>query len=491
VAGISHGQSVAAVTTPLGSDLLVLDTFSGREALSELFRFKLDMYADNERSVPFDQLVGQPLTLDLTLPTGGTRSFNGIVSRFSQGARVARTTTYRAELVPSLWLLTRTQQSRVFAQRSVPDILLEVLAGFGDVETRLIGQYQARNYCVQYRESDFSFVSRLMEEEGIFYFFKHTSTGHTLVLGDSPAALSDIPGARVVTFDASGTGKDAAQSIFSWEKTQDLRAGKVTLRDHNFQLPDNSLEGQATIRESVRAGQVTHNLRVGGNERLEIYDYPGGYAKRFDGVGPGGGDQPGELQRIFAAAAQTAAIRMDEEALPSVVIEGGSNARGLTSGHRFALAQHFNGDGEYVITSVDHSARVRDPKGGERGMQYENRFTCIPQGLPFRPARLTERPAIGTQTAVVVGPAGEEIFTDKYGRVKVQFYWDREGKKDENSSCWVRVAQPVSGSGGGVSWRPEIGDEVVVAFEEGDPDRPIVIGSVYNPRHLPPPLPPR
>jgi type VI secretion system secreted protein VgrG len=174
----------------------------------------------------------------------------------------------------------------------------------------------------------------------------------------------------------------------------------------------------------------------------------------------------------------------------SLAIEGRSNCRGLSSGHRFALAQHFNADGPYVITGVSHTARVSDPKGGEKGLQYENTFTCIPEALPFRPARVTPRPTAGTQTAVVVGPPGEEIFTDKYGRVKVQFFWDREGKGDEDSSCWVRVAQPRPGSGLGVSWTPEVDDEVIIAFEHGDPDRPVVLGSVYNPRHMPPPRTP-
>ncbi len=475
MAGIVQQQAVS-VTTPLGKDVLLLDTFSGREAISALFHFTLDMNADNDRDIAFDRLVGQPITVELALPNGGTRSFSGIASRFAQGARAARTTAYRAELVPRLWLLT---------------ILSTVLAGFGDVESRLTNTYQARDYCVQYRETDFAFVSRLMEEEGIFYFFTHTQGGHTLVLADTPAAHPDVPSPRVIVFDATGTGKEAAQSVFSWAKTQELRSGKVTLRDHIFELPDDHLEGQATIRESVRAGQVIHNLRVGGNGALELYDYPGGYAERFDGIDPGGGEQPGELQKVFAAARQTAAMRIDEEALASLAIEAQSNSRQLTAGHKFALAEHFNADGGYVITSIEHSLRVRDPKAADRALQYENRFTCIPESLPFRPARVTPEPVIaGTQTAVVVGPAGAETFVDKFGRVKVQFFWDRQGHSSSDSSCWIRVAQPRSGGGQGVFWRPEIGDEVVVAFEEGDPDRPLILGSVFNPRRLPPPWPP-
>jgi type VI secretion system secreted protein VgrG len=487
VAGITQDARALTVSTPLGPNVFTLAGLSGHEEVSRLFSFQLDLLSDNDNDVPLDRLVGQPATVELTLPGGGSRFFNGIASRVSQGARGARQTSYRAEIVPRLWLLTRTQQSRSFTHHTVPEIVRLVLGDISAVETRLVGNYQAREYCVQYRESDFDFVSRLMEEEGIFYYFTHTHGGHTMVLADSAAGVSDIPGARVVTFDTTGSGKTPAQAVFSWEKTQEVRAGRVTLWDHNFQLPDDPLEGTATIRESIRVGQVTHMLRVAGNDGLELYDYPGGYAKGFDGIGPGGGEQPAELQKIFAAAQRTAAIRMDEEALASLVIDGASNCRSFTSGHRFALEQHPNADGAYVITRVEHTIRVKDPGAGERGLQYENRFTCIPEALTFRPPRVTPRPVIaGTQTAVVVGPAGEEIFADKYGRVKVRFHWDREGKSSSESSCWIRVAQ-VSNVDRGVFWVPNIDDEVIVAFEGGDPDRPYVLGAVFNPHRMPPP----
>ena len=488
MASTTQSARVFTVSTPLGPNVFTLAGFTGREEISRLFSFQLDLLSDNDSDAPLDRLVGQPATVELALPGGGSRFFNGIARRVSQGARGARQTSYRAEIVPRLWLRTRTQESRTFAHQTVPEIVRLVLGDISAVEMRLVGNYQARDYCVQYRESDFDFVSRLMEEEGIFYYFTHTQGGHTMVLADSAAGVSDVPGARVVAFDPSGTGKTPAQAVVSWEKTQELRAGKVTLWDHNFQLPDDSLEGTATIQESVRVGQVTHMLRVAGNDGLELYDYPGGYAKRFDGIGPGGGEQPAELQKIFAAAERSAAIRMEEEALASLVIDGASNARSFTSGHRFALEQHPNGDGPYVITRVEHTIRVKDPTAGERGLQYENRFTCIPEALTFRPPRVTPRPVIaGTQTAVVVGPAGEGIFTDKYGRVKVRFNWDRQGGSTNDSSCWIRVAQPHSSAGRGVLWLPDIGDEVIVAFEDGDPDRPYVLGAVFNPHRMPPP----
>ena len=480
------GRGMLSLSLPIGPDVFVLAGFMGTEEISGLFNFQLDLLAENDKDVALDRLIGLPAAVDLTLPTGGSRFFNGIVQRISQGARSARFTSYRAELVPQLWLLTRRQQSRIFERLTVPDIVRLVLGDLVEVESRLEGTHEARDYCVQYRESDFAFASRLMEEEGIFYFFKHEPGKHTMVIANTPAGHPNVPGARLVAFDPTGSERNAAQSVFKWEKTQELRSEKVTLRDHNFQVPGNPLEAQATIRESVRVGQVTHALRVAGNERLEVYDYPGGYAQRFDGVDPAGRDQPEVLQKILPAAERSAAIRVEQEALASLTVQGASTCRHFTSGHRFTLDKHGNADGTYVLTSVTHTARLPDPHASDRGLAYENRFTCIPEALPYRPRRITPKLVIpGVQPAVVVRPPDAGIYPDKYGRVKVQFHWDRAGK----SSCWIRVAQPLSGSDRGTFWFPEIDDEVLVAFEQGDPDRPYVLGAVFNPQRLPPALP--
>jgi type VI secretion system secreted protein VgrG len=231
---------------------------------------------------------------------------------------------------------------------------------------------------------------------------------------------------------------------------------------------------------------VTHHLHVAGNDQLEMYDYPGGYAERFDGVDPGGEDDPEELAKIQPDAARTAGIRMAEEAAAGLVVDGTSTARNLAGGHKFTLRRHFNGDGAYVLTDVHHSASL----SGDSALEYRNTFSCIPVGLPYRPPRLTPHPVIpGSQTAVVVGPAGEQVHADKYGRVKVKFYWDREGQNDANSSCWIRVGALHAGQEGGFTASPSIGEEVVVCFEEGNPDRPLITGSVYNPDRLPPPRP--
>ncbi len=476
-----HSDRPISISTPLGSDVLLPVGLSGREAISELFVFKLDLAAGNDKQVPFESLLGEPVVVAVALATGGTRFFNGIVNRLGQGVRGSKYTSYRAELVPSLWLLTRRQTSRIFQHLSVPDILRRVLGGV-DVDFRLQGTFQPRNYCVQYRETDFNFVSRLMEEEGIFYFFEHTADGHRLVVANSPQGHTDVPGTSTIVFDATATQASPSQVVYQWEKAQELRSGKYTLWDSNFQLPGNHLEAQATILDSAAVGEVTHRLKLGVNQGLELYDYPGGYAKRFDGIDPAGGEQPEELAKILPDGVRTVGIRMEEEAAPSLQAVGAATARQLTAGHRFALRRHFNGDGSYVLTSVEHSAQVANVESGD--LTYTNTFTCIPLALPYRPPRRTPRPIVaGPQTAFVVGPPGEEVFTDKYGRVKVQFQWDREGRKDANSSCWVRVAQlPQAGS----VFVPQIGDEVLVGFEEGDPDRPVVIGGVYNPQRRPP-----
>jgi type VI secretion system secreted protein VgrG len=476
------------VTTPLGADKLLLVGLSGQEGLSQLFQFHLDMIAENETEVAFDKLLGQKVSVEVTLEEGGKRHFSGIVSRLSQGERDTMFTKYRMEVVPQFWLLTRKVQSRIFQHKNVPDILKELLKGL-DVEYQLQGPFHPRDFCVQYRESDFSFASRVMEEEGIYYFFKHTESGHTLVLANTPQGHPDVPGPSQVIYEEVQGGSRVDGRVFHWEKVQELRSGKYTLWDHSFEKPSSHLDAEKTIQDSVSVGQVNHKLKVGGNDQLEIYDYPGEYAQRFDGIDRGGGEQPSEIEKIFEDNARTVGIRMQQEAVPSLVVRGSGACPQFVSGHKFTLERHFNADGPYVLTGVQHSASLSgDYRSGQSGAcQYMNSFVCIPAGIPYRPLITTPKPTIhGTQTAVVVGPAGEEIFTDKYGRVKVQFRWDRQGKNDGDSSCWVRVGTPWAGKQWGIIHIPRIGQEVMVAFEEGDPDQPIIVGSVYNAEQMPP-----
>ncbi len=476
------------VMTPLGPDKLLLVGLTGNESISRLFSFQLELLAENDTDIAFDKLLGQPVRVRLNwLNDDGKRYFSGICNRISQGEQDEVFTSYRMEIVPQFWFLTKIAQSRIFQQLSVPDILKKVLQGL-DVDYQIQGTFFPRDYCVQYRETDFNFASRLMEEEGIFYFFTHAESGHRMVVANTPQSHSDLEGRNKIIYEKVEGGTRDEERIFDWEKVQELRSGKYTLWDHTFELPHKHLEAEANILDSVQVGKIGHKLKVGGNDKFEIYDYPGEYAQRFDGVQPGGGDRAGDLQKIFQDNKRTVDIRIQEETVPGLTIQGASNCRNLVSGQKFTVQRHFNADGPYVLTSVSHSARQAGDYRSEGGdFHYSNSFNCIPLAMPFRPQRLSPKPVVqGTQTAVVVGPQGEEIFTDKYGRVKVQFHWDREGKADENSSCWVRVAQNWAGKRWGAVFLPRIGHEVIVDYLEGDPDQPIIIGSVYNATEMPP-----
>lgn len=487
MAGYKQADRPLTLTTPLGPDRLLLIGLRGREAFSQLYSFELELIAENEASIPFDQLLGKKITAHVRSTQGGERHFHGICSRFEQGGRDNHFTSYRMEVVPEFWFLTRRTQSRIFQQKSVPDILKKVLTGL-TVQYQLTGHYDPRDYCVQYRESDFAFASRLMEEEGIFYFFKHTDGGAQMIVADSPAAYSDVPLSSSLEYQSVSGPTVEEERVTSLRKSQELRPMKVVLWDHTFELPHKNLEAQKQITDSIQVGTVSHKLRLGDAARLELYDWPGGYARRYNGIGPNREERPADVQKVFQDNVRTASIRMQEEEAAAVELLGASRYRQMTPGHGFSLKKHFNADGAYVLTSVAHHARCSsDYRSGDfGGAHYENSFACIPRSVVFRPHRTTPRPVVpGSQTAVVVGPKGEEVYTDKYGRVKVQFHWDREGKNDEHSSCWIRVSQPLAGRRWGSSFWPRIGQEVIVDHLEGDVDRPIIVGAVYNADQLP------
>jgi type VI secretion system secreted protein VgrG len=493
----SQANRPLAVVTPLGEDKLLLEAFQATERLCVPYRFELVMLAQPEYEVPFDKLLGQSVSVRLDTHDKKERWFNGIVRQVSEGSEVAAPDTgevflrYFAEVVPKLYLLTQRVGSRIFQQKSVVDILMDVFRGL-DVSYKLQGDYEPRDYCVQYRESDFQFASRLMEDEGMYYYFTHEEKKHTLVVADSPQGHPDIPGEKKVVFSDFLGLRDRRlheDRIVRWQKTQELRPGSYRVWDYSFEVPDKNLEAAQAVADSVAVGKVTHKLKVGGNDKLEVYDYPGGYAKRFDGVAPGGGDRAADVAKIEQDNARTVKIRMAQETASALVIAGEGNVRRFEVGHKFTLAEHNNAEGGYVIVGLDHSATMHGAFTTNEAVsvKYKNSFQCIPEKLPFRPGRTCPKPVIhGTQTAVVVGDGKSEIVTDKYGRVKVQFRWDRQGKKDLDSSCWVRVAQPLAGKQWGAFFLPRVGQEVLVAFEDGDPDQPIVVGSVYNADQMPP-----
>jgi type VI secretion system secreted protein VgrG len=460
----TQANRLIAIDTPLGKDVLLLQSLSGYEEISRLFSFELELLAPDNDSISFKNMVGQNVTLTIQLPNGTPRYINGYVSRFAQGATDERFFThYTAQVVPWLWFLTRQADCRIFQNMSVPDIISQVfgLFTFAKFRNSLNGTYPKLEYCVQYRETAFNFVSRLMEEYGIFYYFDHTKQGeHTLVLADSSSALTACSSSPASCNVTTG-GLDDPSAITEWYVEQELRTGKYTVTDYNFTTPSTSLLAQEPTVVSVSP-----------NQGLEIFDYPGLHTTKDQGE-------------------TVAKVRMQEEEAVYMVATGPSNCRGFASGYTFELRNHDRADQNttYVLTEVHHAASAGDTYiAGTVGTErYSNSFTCIPSSVTYRPRRITPKPFVqGPQPALVVGKSGEEIWTDKYGRVKVQFYWDRLGKKDENSSCWVRVSHPWAGQGWGSVSIPRMGQEVIVEFLEGDPDRPIIMGRVYNAEQMPP-----
>jgi type VI secretion system secreted protein VgrG len=475
---------VVGLESPLQK--MVVTSVRAFEGISKLFRIDVDFLSDVRTKVEFDQIIGSKVAAWVILPDKKTkRYFNGIVSELSQTGRDNAFNHFHLEIVPQLWLSLLKTDCRIFQHEAVPDILKKVLTGI-DVKFELQGTFEKRDYCVQYRESDFAFASRLMEEEGIYYFFKHTDKGHQMVVANTPQSHPDDPVQKSIVYDDSEGGTRQDTRVYRWEKTQVLRPGKVTLWDHCFQLPHKHLEAERPTQETVAVGKVTHKLALAANKPLEQYDYPGAYAQRVDDHDAGGGEK-GDLSKIFQDNKRTVAIRMEQEAVNAITIRGNSNCRQLSAGFKLTLERHFDADGTYVLTSVEHNIQGPDPRTGGAGFRYQNSFTCIPIALPFRPKVETPKPLIsGPQTAVIVGPPGEKIFCDKYARVKVQFHWDRKGKNDADSSCWVRVSQNWGGGNWGGMFVPHVGQEVIVEFEEGDPDRPVVTGRVYNAQCMPP-----
>ncbi len=455
----SQDNRQLTLSTPLGKDVLLLTAFAGQEELSRLFQYRLEMISEQDGLAAKD-LVGKSVTWAVQRLETAPRYFNGLVSRFSAGAlRTGGLRQYAVEVVPWLWFLTRTADCRIFQQKSVPEIIEQIFKdlGFTAFELAVKGPHPKWDYCVQYRETDFNFVSRLAEQEGIFYYFRHENGKHTLVLADQKGAYRDLPQKDV----AYTTGSLTPNHIHSWEHSYEFRPGKWTQTDYNFETPSTSLKTSAPTV-----------VKLPGIDKYEIYDYPGEYEVKGDG-------EPDTR------------VRMEEAEAGYDVVQGASTCSQFMPGGKFTLKEHDCASEQgktFVLTAVRHWATVEESYSGNgTGGNYRNSFTCIPEAVTFRPPRLTPKPMVqGPQTAVVVGPAGEEIYTDKYSRVKVQFHWDREGKKNEHSSCWVRVSTSWAGKGWGFIQIPRIGQEVVVGFLEGDPDRPIIIGSVYNAEQMPP-----
>jgi type VI secretion system secreted protein VgrG len=442
------------VKTALGADELLLSGFSGAEAVSQPFAFTLELLSQNAAVDP-KSVLRTPATVTVVLPGGGQRFIHGIVSRFVQLGQQDDLTFYRAEVVPWLWFLSLSSDCRIFQNLSVLEIVEAVFKdhGYSDFEIKCTKSYPKREYCVQYRETHLDFVSRLLEDEGIFYFFRHEDGKHTMVLADSPSAVQPCPGQPSARLGVQAAGP-AEDLVTQFEREHVVETGKITLRDFDPLQPALRLEGTVT-----------------GAEKEERYDYPGNFT-------------------VLDEAERYARLRLEAEEARQHVVRGGGTCRGMQSGHRFDLKEHYRKDVNqaYQLLEVRHQARTGDYRAWDtEPLDYQNTFVAIPHSVPYRPPLRTPRPGpAGHQTAVVVGKAGEEIWTDKHGRVKVQFHWDRKGKKDENSSCWVRVSSLWAGKSWGAIHIPRIGQEVVVDFLEGDPDRPLIVGRVYNADQVPP-----
>ncbi|QEL19441.1 type VI secretion system Vgr family protein [Limnoglobus roseus] len=491
----SQDDRPLAVTTPLGKDVLLIETVSGTEELSRPFQYELSLLAKEETNVPFEKILGQPMTVTIRGDDGPERYVHGIVTGLAQGEQVQSDggsttfTRYFADIAPKIWLLTKVVRNRIFQQKTVPEILTTVFEGY-DVSKKIEGTYEPRDYCAQYRESDLDFAQRLMEDEGIYFYFDHTEDKHTLVLGDSPQGHVAIAKSATANFYMEGTS-DAGESVMTWTKRQRVRSGKVTLWDYSFEMADRKdhFESVETIAGNVSVGKKSHPRTAGGADKLEQFLTQAGFAARFDGIAPGGAEQASKLAKITPDGRRTAKLRLREETWPGLVVDGVSDVRRLVAGRTFELAGHPHANGKYLLVKIDLAASIEGAYtgGGARPLAFRNHFTAVPGATPFGPARITPKPrAEGLQTAVVVGPAGEEIFTDKYGRIKVQFHWDRDGKNDQDSSCWVRVATTWAGQQWGAIHIPRIGHEVLIGFEEADPDQPICVGSLYNAVNMPP-----
>jgi type VI secretion system secreted protein VgrG len=471
------------VTSPLGDNVLLLSRMSGNEELGRLFRYDLELLSE-KGDLKLDDILGQLMTVRLEYDEDKQRFFNGHVAEFRQLGASGRYYRYQAVLRPWLWFLTRTSDCRIFPDKKkaktapVPDIIKEVFRehGFTDFEDALQGEYKPWEHCVQYRETDFNFVSRMMEQEGIYYFFKHEDGKHILVLCDDYNSHEATEGYDTIPYFPPG-GSDARERdhIWEWNFGRVIQPGLYAVNDFDFMRPTASLEFKSQIaREHTQA-------------EYEMYDYPGEFVEAADGEKS---DKDGN-DDIKAAYEKTAKMRIEELHSQFEVCRGVSNARGLTTGALFSLDGYMreDQDREYLIVSANYELKgdVFGTEGSDAGEVYICTIGAIDAKQPFRSARITPKPMIqGPQTAIVTGQSGETVYTDQYGRAKVQFHWDRYGQNNEESSCWVRVSQNWAGPNWGGMFLPHIGQEVIVEFLEGDPDRPIITGRVYNEDNMPP-----
>ncbi|WP_448213872.1 type VI secretion system Vgr family protein [Colwellia sp. MEBiC06753] len=457
----SQEHRLIAISTPLAEDKLLFYKGSLIEELGRPFHYALDLLSEDD-GVELSDLLGQNITLRLETAEDEPRYFNGFVTEFHQKSTESHLTHYVAIVKPWFWLLSLSENCRIFQEKNTPDIIKNVFdeLGFSDYEDRLTNTYAAQDYVVQYNESDFNFVSRLMEEVGIFYFFEHINGKHTLILVDQNSTISLF--GEVIYLPMSEQEPDNhIEVISSWENSKKVKTSGIRLTSFDFEVPSKNLEAVASV-------PTTPSLSA-----IEKFSYPGNYKERNEGT---------NYTRLL----------MERENADFEIKSAKTNIRQLGVGLQFKLTEHFREDQntDYLITKISMELYSDDYVSGDDELEqplFTAQLNAIPSKVHFRTPLLARKPSMqGPQTAMVVGKNGEEVWTDKYGRIKVLFHWDRYAKANETSSCWVRVSQTWAGKNWGAMQIPRIGQEVLVDFLGGDPDRPIVIGSVYNGSTMPP-----
>jgi len=460
---LTQNERFISIDSPLAKDELLLTSFSGTDRISEPFKFTIEVLSENHSIKP-EQLIAEMVTL--TVHNSQKTQFNGYISDFTYGEIKAEDLrNYRMTMRPWLWFLSKTSDHRIFQKKTTKEIVIDIFKdnGFSDFEFRAEGNTTQREYCVQHNETDLHFVSRLLEEDGIAYYFEQKDNKHILIIVDEAHAYEEC----AETDLTYSKGSQPNTQITRWEHGYQFKKGKWSLNDYDDEMPEIS-----QLKETTSISKFSTVKNYEHYEYTPYHDY-------------------GSIQDLTKKRMQTEEAKID-------TVSASSNCSSLYAGGRFNLSKHTvkKEQGVYILTSVEHNAfensylatntKNKDDKKKVLA-EYKNNFICIPEKVHYRPPLTHIKPVMsGSQSALVVGPAGEEIYVDDDGRIKVQFHWDRLGKKNEKSTCWIRVMQPWSGAGWGVSFIPRIGMEVLVNFLEGDADRPVILGSVYNGSNKPP-----
>ncbi len=452
---ITQDTRLLKITSPLGPDVLVLRRLSVTEAIGQCYLIEAETLS-SRADLTAQDLVGKAITCTIAVEDGTPRHFHGIVRSFSTTGSMARgLTSYRLEAVPRLWHLSRTADCRIFQEKSAKSII-ETLFSEGDVAPSRFGNLPSttRPYTVQFNETDLQFVERLLDEVGGGYFFQHTESDHTVVVSGANADFPAIPGEEMVVREQA----ERSNGIYRWQPSSRLQPGKHVATDFDGVKPGTLLQGQTSTV-----------LTMNNADKWEMFFWPGGQAVRPDH----------DASKLPMEQAEAGAEEVQAQSGNPAIFAGGK----LKVKPSLSEAAPVT----WLVTHVRHEAHDETQLVGGGDADYGNSFVVIKADRTWRSRHPRRRPVMpGLQSAIVTGPSGEEIHCDSLGRVKVHFHWDRKGKKDDSSTCWVRVSQPFAGKWGGTWFLPRVGDEVLVAFLDGDPDRPVVVGSLYNEEMKPP-----